>query len=75
MKFVKITEIFETFNDGQKLMEVNNHINIDMISFIRETTDGSLLVFMTGRDKAIKVVNKDSIDALIKATKIKAINE
>ena len=77
MKFLKIKEVQDVYTDSKYVtIEVDINVNIDQISLIRETLDG-LNVFIVGRDKCLKIVDKDSIDQLYKECKIKrkTINE
>lgn len=76
MKFIEITEDFETFvsNVGTTITPVKGHINLDNIGLIRIIGD-KVLVFLVGRDKAIKITDPESIDKLLKECKIKVINE
>ena len=80
MKFVEVTENFETFipGKGTSIVGVKGHINLDNIELIRFVdNDNGLLVFLVGRDKALKITDKDSIDKLVKECKIdrQPINE
>lgn len=71
MKFVKIKEIQDIYRDNESVsVELDTYVNIDQISLIRELQTG-LNVFIVGRDKCLKITDKNSIDQLCKECKIK----
>lgn len=78
MKFIEVVEDFETFVSGvgTTVSPIKGYINLDNVELIR-VNDNKILVFLVGRDKALKITNKDSINKLLKECKInhKEINE
>ena len=78
MKFIEVIEDFETFvsNVGTTVVPIKGYINLDNIELIR-VNDNKVLVFLVGRDKALKITDKDSIDKVLKECKInhKELNE
>lgn len=75
MRFVKVKEVQEIYKDNRYVnIETELMINVDEISLIRETVEGGCIVFVSGRDKGIKIVDKDSIDLLFKECKLKQRN-
>ena len=70
MKFIKVIETFELFDDGMKIKQVEAIINLENIELIREISDGSLSIFLVGRDKAMKIYDKDSIKQIMNEIKI-----
>lgn len=72
MKFLNIKEVQEIYKDGRYVnIETDVNINIEEISLIRESVDGTCIIYMSGRDKGIKVIDKKSIDKLFSECKLK----
>lgn len=71
MKFIEVVEDFETYvsNIGTTVAPVKGYINLDNIELIR-VTDNKVLVFLVGREKAIKITDEDSIKLILKECKI-----
>lgn len=71
MYFIQVRESWEVLKDDKYIpVESDICINIDNISLIRETSEG-LNIFLVGRDKAIRIVNKEDIDLVLNSCKIK----
>ncbi len=76
MKFIEVVELFDTFRDD-KMNSISTpvYVNVEQIDLIRESAEGNLSVFLSGRDKAIKLVDEKSIKALKKAVGIASLKE
>ena len=71
MNFIKVREAWEILKEDKYVpVESDININIDNISFIRETPEG-LNVFLIGRDKAVNIINKDDVELIKKECKLK----
>lgn len=71
MYFIQVRESWEVLKDDKYIpVESDICINIDNISLIRETSEG-LNIFLIGRDKAIRIVNKEDIDLVLNSCKLK----
>lgn len=78
MKFVEVLENQEIYKDGEYQHIITPvTLNVDQISLIRKQVDGSIQVYITGREKAIILNVKKEIDKLLKACGIsnKKLNE
>ena len=77
MKFIDINEDIEVLgpNKAFETVTVPSYINIETINLIRKTKTGVLSVFLIGRDKAIKISDKESITKLCKATGVRKLFE
>ena len=76
MKFIEVVELFDTFRDD-KMNSISTpvYVNVEQIDLIRESAEGNLSVFLSGRDKAIKLVDEKSIKVLKKAVGIASLKE
>ena len=78
MNFIKIKEVQELFKDEKHtLVETNISINLDNVLLIREINDNNtagLSLSMIGRDKPIKVLDKNSIELIKKKCNIDMLN-
>jgi len=76
VKFIEVVELFDTFRDD-KMNSISTpvYVNVEQIDLIRESAEGNLSVFLSGRDKAIKLVDEKSIKALKKAVGIASLKE
>lgn len=71
MNFIKVREAWEILKDDKYVpVESYININIDNISFIRETPEG-LSIFLVGREKAVNIINKDDVELIKKECKLK----
>lgn len=65
MNFIKIKEVQEIFKDDKHIpVELDVILNLDNITLIRDVVidgDTGLNVYLIGREKAIRVVDKDDI--------------
>ena len=70
MKFIKVKQQIEMFDDGMKVVVVDAIINLELVELIRENNDDSITIYLSGRDKPIKIKDKESIDLIFKGIKL-----
>jgi hypothetical protein len=74
MKLIRVKEYQEIFKDDKYTpVSIDAIINLDQITLVREVIDG-LLIFLTGRDKAITIKDEDSIKLFYKESGLRRVN-
>ena len=71
MKFIKVKQTVEYFDSSMKTGLVDAIINLDNVELLRDNPDGSLTVYLCGRDKPFKILDEDSIKRIFDGIKMK----